>query len=483
MTAPRIIMQLVDPGAVAQPVSSDQIPIYVGVAASGATYEVLEFSRESDAEAELTHGHLLDVTRLALACGAPSVKCVRIAATVAGVITFQTDDDLLVDSITGDALQFLEIRIEIVSGGAGAISTGTRKAKYTLDNFGIPSIDAQYTEEFTIPASGQISLQGTGLVVNLDTAQVPTVGDATTISCQPGHYTATEVALVTPALRTPQAGQFTFAVYTGDVAGASAANTLAAAVESQINTLFSEARFIGAMAGASLDTDSNVITAFAAAAADPPFLSIGYGAAYATSPIALPGRAILALREHEVAAIRASLSLISTDLGRTASKALAQVVRAGYDQALEGSALHDNRISTLKTWTPSAEGVFITQQRLLSASISNFTTWPHAAVMITALRSAHRVGFLLILDSLRRTATGTMDPRDAKDIEAAINAELVRVLLDPLNARGTRGHASAVGCGVDLATILPSVGIDVRVRPLGYVKDLTMRLQYSDVVP
>lgn len=483
MALPSITLSLVDPGALAAPASSDQIPIYVGVAAAGDLYSVYEFSRESDAEATLTRGHLLDVARHALASGAPSVKCIRVAATVNDAIEFETDDDLLIDSVAGDALSFLEIRIEVVAGGAGAISTGTRKARYTLDNFGIPSIDAQYTEAFTVPANGVISLQGTGLTVTLDTAQVPDVGDSATISAIPGHYTATEVALVTPALRTPQAGQYTFPVYCGDVAGASAAATLASAVEGQISTLFGEARFCGAMVGASLDTDDAVITAFASLASDPPFLSVGYGAVYVTASTALPGRAIIALREHEVAAVRASLSLISTDLGRTASGSLDRVVHCEYDAALEGSALHDARISVTRTWSPSAEGVFIARQRLLSASGSNFISWPHAAVMITALRSAHRVGYQLVLDTLRRTSTGTLDPRDAKDIESAINAELGRVLLEPLNARGTRGHASAVGSRVDLATVLPALDIDVAARPLGYAEDITMRLSYSDVVP
>jgi hypothetical protein len=46
---------------------------------------------------------------------------------------------------------------------------------------------------------------------------------------------------------------------------------------------------------------------------------------------------------------------------------------------------------------------------LTQIAVSNFTTWPHAAVMIAALRAAHRVASLLIAETLRKATDNTSD--------------------------------------------------------------------------
>jgi hypothetical protein len=243
--------------------------------------------------------------------------------------------------------------------------------------------------------------------------------------------------------------------------------------------MFNAARFVGALSGGGLQSDADLITAIAAAASDPPFLSLGFGAAYVNNPSPDIARSRMAIREHQAAAATISRIKISTDPARTANGALPRVLGTDYDAAEQGDALHDARVSVLRTWEPASQGLYIQRQRLLSAAVSNFTTWPHAAVMIAALRAAHRVAFLLIAETLRKAADNTMDPRDRADIKSAVEAELKRVLLDPLNVRGNQGHVSAVSAEVVATTLLPAVDIDIRIRSLDWPTDITFTLQYA----
>jgi len=99
-----------------------------------------------------------------------------------------------------------------------------------------------------------------------------------------------------------------------------------------------------------------------------------------------------------------------------------------------------------------------------------------------ALRAAHRVAFRMVLELFRKTSTGTLDPKDAADIDSAVEAELERVLLQPTNVRGNQGHVSALGSETSLTTLLPAIAITIRIRPLGYAEFISFTLQYANEV-
>lgn len=486
MAAPSITIQLIDPGSLATPTSTDQIPLYIGVSNAGDLGEIQEFARPDLVAAEYEFGHLVDVASHALALGASSVRCLRIAATVAGDVTpLESDPTLLVDDIvaTGTGyLNDLRVRVQAVTGTSGAVSAGAVKVRYSLDAWDLPDIDPTWSGTITVPANGRISVPHVGLRIDLDTAQTPEAGDEWTGDVTAAHYASTEVAALLAELKTAQAGPITCLVFCGDALTASAANTLAQAYASLLGLLFADARFVGALAGASKDTDTAIITATASTTSDPPWLGVGYGTAYVTASTAAVGRGVLALREHEVVGATIAQLLVSTDPGRTASGALPRVVATDYDAADHGEALHDARIAALRSWEPALRGLYVQRQRLLAPTPSNYVSWQHAAIMIVACRIAHRIAALTVLENMRTVASGAIDPRDATDVETAIRADLVRTLMDPTNARGTRGHVSAVGVAVDRVIALPAMAIDVRIRPLGYVEDLDVRLQYAGEV-
>lgn len=486
MTSPIINVSLVDPGAVGIAADIRQKPIYAGVCSQGDNYTVQTFARPNDVTDTLGTGHLVDVLLAALASGAREVKAARLPVSAAGTIDIDesSPEELIIDSISGTPLHFLDGRVECTNGdGATAISSGALKIRYSLDDWGVPNVDRTWSQEVTVPAGGSVVLAEVGLTLNFDTAQTPALDAVAEFTVEPGHYSVTELGTSwTDALKSPVAGEYTYICYTGEPATASGANTLVGTMDSILNTFFSEGRIIGALCGSGLETDADVITAFGSTDADPPFISVGFGAAYRTNPRPTQGRGRIALREHEVASFRIAKSHVSTDPGRTASGSLRSVVGTDYDAALEGDALHDARIACLRTWEPHSRGLFIQRQRMLAPVDSNFRSWQHAAVMIVALRAAHRIAFQLVLEIFRRTSSGTIDPKDAEDIEKATEAEIDRVLSTPLNVRGQNGHISARSVTVDQSVLLPQIRADVRIRPLGYGEDIEFTLQYADEV-
>jgi len=246
--------------------------------------------------------------------------------------------------------------------------------------------------------------------------------------------------------------------------------------------MFNAKRFMGAFCSAGYEGDSEAVTAFVNTVADPPFVTAGFGIAYMTNPRSAIGRGRMAIREHEAAAIRVARSLVSTDPGRTASGALKYAVGMSYDAAVEGDALHDARISALRSWEPIAKGVFIQRQRLLSQAGSDYVTWQHAAIMIAACYAAHSAGWLALLDTLRKTTTGTLDPSDAKAIEESVFAKIEATLITPDNVRGTQGHISAAGVTVSLTELLPALSMDIRLRAPEWPDDISITLRYANDV-
>jgi hypothetical protein len=478
MAGPSITLSLVDPGAAKNPVDSSQIPVYVDIAEGGSLTEVKTFTKSAAIETEYTRGVLVDAGKNHLAAGNNEVKLLRVAATTAGVASGADIGGALLSTVTGTPTQFLSVTIEIVTVGAGAISGGDYVCRYSLDDWSIPNISKTWSPNVTVPASGAVPLSGTGLTANLVTAASPSALDTASFTTTPGEYDAAAITAARTQLIHATAGIFTFVCY-GEYSTAALANTAAAAVEAELLAMFGLAKFVGALSGGGLGADSTVVTAFASAESSPPFLSIGYGMVYVTNPTSQIARGRIGLRQHHVASAEIAGMLVSTDPARTANGALSRVVGTDYDAADEGDTLHDARISVMRTWLPASQGIFIQRQRLLSAAISNFTTWPHAAVMLEALKAAHRVAFLIVADTLRKNSDSTMDARDRKDLESACNAELKRVLLDPLNVRGNPGHVTTATAEVNSATLLPAVDIDIRLGSHEWPDDVTMTLQYA----
>lgn len=481
MPAPSIKLSLVNPGGAGTPAPLDQVPIYCGTAESGDLEVIQTFGSLAAARAEYTRGHLVDVIAAAFARGASSVKACRLTGATAGTISAvtQTGSGGTV-AITGTASMALDCKIEIMTSGDNGVAT----FRYTLDDFADSGVEPTWSETLLVPAGGTYTFPGTALVATFDDDPTPlAAGDTFEWTVHPAYYTATQVAAVTDAVQLPAAGDATFLVYCGESTSATTADTLAASIASQLSTLFSAAQFFGALYGASEDTPTNVVTAIDGTVSTPPFLAGLYGKAYAVNPSATPGRGIIALSAHEVAAMRIAASLISTDPARTASGPLAGVTGTNHDARLEGSALYDARVGCLTTYASRLSGgVFLQSVRLLDAPTGDFEYWPHAAVMIAALRAVHPVAWLQLSELYRQNANATMDARDRASLKSACDRALASALLQPLNVRGYPGHVSAASASVSATTELPAIDVEIAIRPLGYGKDIKFTLRYAGEV-
>jgi hypothetical protein len=482
MAGPSISIGLVDPGAASRPVDITQIPVYVGIAASGDLTRVKRFSSPARIREEYTLGHLVDVGETHIGVGNREAYLLRVDPSTAGEANGADIGGALLEDVTGTPTQFLAVTIEFMNAtGAIAVSAGTLTVRYSLDAWGLDDVNPTWSPVTTLPATGLLSLEGTGLVAEFVTTATPVADASVSFTTTPGEFDASDVQAAAAIARLPNAPQYTFLVLTGETATATQANTNAVALGGELLTAFNAARFTAGMMGAGLEEDTDVIDAFAASFVDPPFVSVGYGAFYLNSPTNAVGRAFVMLRQHEVAAMHVALNMISTDPGRTASGPIKRVIAIDYDAAIEGDALHDARIAVGRSWS-SSEGYFIQRQRLLSKSTSNFTSWQDAAIMLVALAAAHRVAFQMVLELFRSTELNTLDPREAADIKGAVDAELGAVLLTPTNAKGTQGHVSATAATVSLTEELPAIIITIRIRRHGYAEDLQFSLQYANIV-
>lgn len=485
MSAPSISLALVNPGGSGAPPSIDQVPIFVGTAESGTVGTIYTVGTAKAARDILTRGHLLKVVEYAFARGAESVKFCRETGSVSAVTSSvsQVGSGGTV-AISGTISEELSCQIRITTGAGVGAAAGVAKFQYTLDNFADSGVDPTWSDIITVPSGLAYTFPGTAMVATFD--DDPTAiaaGDTFSWTTKPPHYGATEIADVTESVQEPAAGDATFICYTGQPATASAANTVAAAVNSQIATLFAAAFFFGAVTGGGRGTAAELVTATASTVATVPFVGIVYGFGYVTNPVSQPGRGIVALCAQDIAAVRIMESKISTPPGRTASGALASVTGTDYDARLEGSALYDARLGALTTYQARLSGgVFVQDVRLLDAPTGDFQSWPDAAVMITALRAVHPVAWLQIQEIFRQNADLTMDARDRVTLKSACDRALSNTLLTPLNVRGFEGHVSAANSVVSKTTQLPAIQVDIAIRRLGVGKFITFSLRYAGEV-
>lgn len=484
MSGPNIELHLVNPGDLAPSGISSQVPFYFGVCSSGTVGQVYRFGNPTDMRETLGVGHLVDVLADAFRSGVRDIRCMRLAVVDAGTAEVtDTDATLTIDSITGTPLHFVEGNFKITNDG-GAISTGTRTGQYSLDVYGVDGVTEQYSADVKIPANGQVPISALGLVLHVNTVQDPAEGAGCPFSVTPGHYDAAGVTATLAALKTPLAAGYTYLVFTGEAATAAGANTIGLAINSLVSELYNAGYYCGALHGTGLESLATAVAAFANNVANPPFVSWGHGADYVTAPYSEQGRGQYALRQFEVAARRIARIAVSTDPGRVASGALENVNGISYDAAIEGDTAHDNRISVGRNWEPRRRGFFIQRQRLADQVGGNFFAWPHAAVMIEALLAVDRSMTDVVLETLGRTAAGTIDPGDAKDLELSALKEIDAKLSAPGNfdVRGRPGHISARSVTVSRTVVLPALRFDVRIRPKDYPTDIDAFIMYADQV-
>jgi hypothetical protein len=482
MAIPNQTITIKDPGLGLIEIAAST-PLLCGISSSGTATQLISVQSPTDAVTLLGQGPLVeDVCRVLSEAGGPVLAC-RLTGSVAGTNSAVTATATGTGTITLAGAPYDSYNAEVRITAAGTVGVG--KFVYALDAHNI--VDANgvafaptWSSELTIPAGGTYLIPNTNVTMTFVPGAGPSffaVGDKHTwTSTEPGYVTA-DLDAAGDVFRL-LANQWRFIGLSGMAPTAAGAATLAGGLGAELaseQTLFRYARGFMDAAG---DTTSNTITAFAAV--EDRRLALAYGRCVRTTlkPFAgwgTPKRAVVG----EFMA-RAAREQISTHLGRVATGALSGVRYISHDE-FHNSVMDAAKFSTLRTW-PGRAGFYITRGNLRSPPGSDFKYTHNGFVMDVACSTVASALSEFANKSFRVTSTGTMDPKDAKDIEAAVLRQLRAQLTEPLNAEGKRGHVSALNFTVDLTNnvlLTGQVNTEVAIRPLGYGEYFTTQIGFA----
>lgn len=378
-------------------------------------------------------------------------------------------------ALTGTPNYDVEGRIEIVSDG----ERGEATFKFALDCYsGDKTSERTYSEVLTIPASGTYAFPGQGVTATFADEDF-FAGDVYTFTATAASLNATNLAdAFAPLIATEIPWRFCV-VATGEGTGDATAHALlATALQAQLASLASLSVYRRGMVATGGDTGAEALAAFSSVSADRALCA--YGKARVSTVKPLPGYAFPTVPAVSPIAARASESLISTDLKRTRSGALSEVVKLFHDELKNPTGLETIRVSTLRTWRGRGSSAYVTQAFLKSAIDSSFKLWPHGLVVDVACEVAHDELIEAIGRGLRsetrvdgpNTYPGIVDRRDANSIETEVVTRLNSALITPVNAEGVTGHIQAVRFTISNTHNFLQTGVVVAslgVLPLGYV--------------
>jgi len=223
--------------------------------------------------------------------------------------------------------------------------------------------------------------------------------------------------------------------WAGNPATAAAAATLAAAIATHMGTLATNKHFARSMMdGGSIDTSSNYLSAFSAVFANSRVADT-YSLEDAISPNPFAGFGIPRVSGLFSDFGRAVRAQISENLGRVASGPLDGCVAIANDESKNTLFTEADKTLTFRT-DPSGPGFFITNGYLKSSAGSDFLYWDYGVLLdegttvVDRELARYRLSKVRTIKIPSQTAR-PIDPRNAAQIEMAINSALAEVMRGP----------------------------------------------------
>lgn len=481
MTVPSQQMLVLDPGLGL--VSADpNSPLLTGVSSLGTAGSLLSFSSPADVRSQLGFGELAeDVANMLLRKGGPVLVMPvtgTTAATVSAVVHTAGAGPLVTAAMSPASTGRYTIRVEIISGGALGVAT----FRYTLDYHSPTDVAPTFSAVRTVPSGGTFVIPNAGITLTFAAGTYVGLSgtqDIYSLTTEPAKSTPSDLAVAGAALAALPTLSFPLWFHcqtnlTG-VLGAALFTSLAGFLTSLAN----QYRFArGFCDGGSGDTTSNLLTAANAVSDKRTGMSYGYVLMQSAAPF--EGFSVRKSDVNSALAPRIAANLISTDTARTASGNIPGVLKIFHDAFLDPT-VDAGQITTMRTW-PNAPAFWPTQGYLKSPPGSDFQKIQYGRIMDAACSTVFKAVFPFILEGFRTQADGTIDPLDAADIESAGRNALADTLLRPNNARGRRGHVSAVNFNVDRTVNLNTSGqlkTRTAIRPLGYPGTIINELGFS----
>ncbi len=393
-------------------------------------------------------------------------------------------------TLTGTPADSYNIIITITTGGAVA----TAVFKYSLDG-GITETTAVTTAAtVALGASGLTANFAAGTYILAATYTSATVGyvagEEYYVDVQCAAWNASDLAECFAALAGAVPWRFVVPITSKANGDATAHALLTTALQAQLNTLANSSKYrrgmiagehagVPASAAANLTNAASVITAQASVSAKR--VLVAYGSVRRQSGKPFSGFAFPVTHSVDTFAARAVASLVSTDLKRVKSGALAGVTKIFHDEYTTPTGLDTAKISTVRTWD-GRTGFYPTQARLKSDAGSDFKLWPHGILMDIACETAHEAHIEFVGRGFRLTRLGTMDDRDASPWEQEVSGKLIARLMGEPNAEGFLGHVTRVVYQINRSNNVSTSGIilyTVGIRPLGYADFIKGQLGFA----
>jgi limonene-1,2-epoxide hydrolase len=474
-------LSIQDPGlGLAQ--SAGGAPVFIGGSSAGTAGAVQAFTRISDVIDALGDGPLVEDLCFAIQNAGGPVVGVKAATSVAAansaVTTTRKGTSTGTVTVAGTALDSFTAKIKITTTG----TTGAGAFQFTLDN------GRTWSAAMTIPSGGTYVIPHTGITATF----TPGIGAVYFEADDLFAFTTTAAAMNTTdlsgAITALKADGRAFeGIYLSGTAGtSSAAAVIGAAFDSHLESFATLYRYVHGMLDAGGWAD--------APGARTDWLSLTtkrylpcYGSAWVASALPTMGKGYVKRSTMIQIATRAIKSLISTHLGRVADGPLPAMAPAtsefgapvSWDEYVS-EAMDAAGFATLRTWA-GRSGYYVTQPRIKAPAGSDYTKLHRRRVMDRACTVVQGKLLDYANAGVRVNADGTIDEGDAKRIEAAVNADLRTALLEPFNAEGTKGHASAASCQVDRSNNVGSsetLQATVAIRSLGYLEKQVVLIGY-----
>jgi hypothetical protein len=432
------------------------VPLVFGASTAGTVGGFYSFAKPSSVISTLGNGDLVEQVCHILQVAGGAVHCVKTAASVAAAnsaVTASGGGPTV--TVAGTATNHYDAILEIIVGGA----LGTATFTYTLDG-------GQTTSPvITVPGGGSYVIPNTGITATF-AAGTYVATETYSFTTTPATYNGADLSdAVTVALN--QNEIWSFAVFAGYSASASAAATLFSAIDGHLTTLANKFRYLRAIISTGDDTPSAVNAAFDAVS------SRRIYPLYAKARIATANAFVGWSNPHlpfsfgvaaRCAEIKPSTSPAWVGLG-----GLTSVSDPTFDERQNGEILHSHKIGAPTTYI-GRSGTYVTNGLLKSPAGSDFRYWQWGRIIDIASLTTYQ-GMLPYVNSSPRAlvdGTGRIDPRDAARMNGRVNNGLNDRLITPVTDEGTKGYVSGAQFAIDeTINILTSSRLqgDTRVVP------------------
>jgi len=478
MSLPSVSLTALDGALGLTPPAANGVQVKVGVCSGGTNNTLYRFNDPKKLKDTLGTGPVVEAAAHLLNVAGGIVYVCKAEADAAGSQgswTLTGTGPSPGCASTGTPLDGYQVIVLIVRGG----TRGTATFKVSFDN------GDTYSPEYATAASITTFAAETGLTLTFATGTYVAGDLYKSTSTAPG-FTTTSLGAALDVLSASTVPFEGFHVV-GQAADMTGFNAVFAAVGTKLSAMESAFRYVWAILELPDVSDATVSgdATFAAASNSRIFPCLGM--AEIVSPI---NARIYRRSTAWAASARVAKIPLQRDPGRVRDGALPGVSSISHDERTAAIAFHDLGVTTTRTFTPVADsgtpGFYLSGIRGKVALTSDFRDLPNRRVLDRACTIAYVAALQWLNEELDTNAApgtveapaGSLTDPQARSIEDDINAKLSAGLV----AKDYAQAASVVVNRTNDVSTTEEIQLDVRVRPKGYARTITVTVGFSKAV-